>query len=209
MTNEEIQSLKLDSHEYCEYVEITESKNFDAISKRLSNPQVLTTLCKFYATLLEVGDLADTLKRAIYYSETKKTLPPLDPDIVMITEDKFPDIHERLQNEDFLRLNHAVIGMISEYAGELTSVLMSHLLAGSEIDWYNVGEEVGDGNWYGGTAANVVRKKTGITLNDILTRNIQKLAVRHGDAFSEYGANHPKTAQERLILEGKSLDDNA
>lgn len=45
---------------------------------------------------------------------------------------------------------------------------------------------------------------SGFTLSDALTRNIDKLALRYGDKYSDYNALNRDTGAERVVLEGAS-----
>ena len=74
----------------------------------------------------------------------------------------------------------------------------------ANIDWVNVGEELGDVDWYQAIILNIL-KDLNIPLdeNTIRERNILKLAKRYGEKFSDFSATHRDLESERKILEGK------
>jgi hypothetical protein len=108
--------------------------------------------------------------------------------------------HTLTTQEDILRarLFHSGVGMITE-AGEILENLPKH-----NIDWVNVGEELGDVDWYQAIILNIL-KDLNIPLDEniIRERNILKLAKRYGEKFSDFSATHRDLESERKILEGK------
>ena len=109
-----------------------------------------------------------------------------------------PELIERLQNPNTIRLLHAAMGMASE-AGEMIDMLKKHLFYGTPIDWINAKEEIGDQSWYIGLAIDVMKT----TMNEILTLNIEKLQIRYPEKFSEYCAINRNLEAERKLLEGE------
>lgn len=108
-----------------------------------------------------------------------------------------PELLERLQNPQTVRLLHAAIGLSTE-AAELLDMLKKHIFYGKPLDLVNAKEEVGDSMWYAGLAIDVLRT----TMNDILTMNIDKLRLRYPEKFSGEQAVNRDTDAERRLLEG-------
>lgn len=98
-----------------------------------------------------------------------------------------------------LRLYHAILGIITE-GGELGEALQKHLETNDTLDWVNLAEENGDIDWYQAIIYNIA-EETGINELTVRTKNINKLAKRYGEKFSDYQANHRDLESERKILE--------
>ena len=103
---------------------------------------------------------------------------------VLKTEPKELDsIRARLQSDTKIRLIHASDGMVTE-AGEFKDAIKKHIFYGKPIDIKNLQEELGDTLWYIGLACDAL----GISLDEVLTLNIEKLRKRYGDKFTEKSA---------------------
>jgi NTP pyrophosphatase (non-canonical NTP hydrolase) len=103
----------------------------------------------------------------------------------------------RFSNPTIVRLNHAAQGMCTE-AGEFLDVIKKHIYYGKPIDFVNLAEEIGDLLWYCGIACDAL----GVSLEDVMQKNIEKLAARYPDKFSEDKAINRNLSVERNILEG-------
>jgi hypothetical protein len=97
-----------------------------------------------------------------------------------------------------LRLLHGAIGMFTE-AGELLSAVCAQLETG-ELDMVNVGEELGDSDWYKA----IIHDETGTDEGDIRAKVINKLMVRYPGKFSADAAENRDLAAERVALEGEA-----
>jgi NTP pyrophosphatase (non-canonical NTP hydrolase) len=97
---------------------------------------------------------------------------------------------------------HALLGLANE-VGEATTPVKAHIFYGKKIDWINLGEEIGDMMWYIAMLSRVIQKKTGLTLEDWMLRNIDKLKARFPDKFKELAAVNRDLDVERKALEGK------
>lgn len=107
-------------------------------------------------------------------------------------------IADRFQNIGTVRLIHAMIGLATE-AGEIQDMMKKHLFYGREIDKVNLVEELGDIMWYVGLACS----ELGVTLDEVMTKNNEKLSARYGDVFTEESALNRNLQKERKILEGE------
>jgi NTP pyrophosphatase (non-canonical NTP hydrolase) len=109
-------------------------------------------------------------------------------------------IAERFQDIGTVRLVHSMIGLATE-AGEIQDMMKKHLFYGKEIDRTNLVEELGDVMWYVGLACS----ELGVTLDEVMAKNNDKLAARYGDVFTEEAALNRNLKKEREILEGESV----
>lgn len=111
----------------------------------------------------------------------------------------FNAIIKRFSDRRMIRLLHAAIGLATE-SGEFLDQLKKVLFYGRPLDAVNVVEELGDAQWY--TAIAVDELNT--TIGHIQQININKLAARYGETFSELKALSRDLDAERKILESGS-----
>jgi NTP pyrophosphatase (non-canonical NTP hydrolase) len=100
-------------------------------------------------------------------------------------------------DEPTIRLMHAFIGIATE-AGEINDAMKKHLFYGKAFDKANAVEELGDLMWYIGVACDTL----GVSLEEVMEKNIAKLRARYGEKFSEQAALNRNLDTERKILEG-------
>ena len=105
-------------------------------------------------------------------------------------------VMERLQDPGTVRLLHAMIGLCTE-AGEFQDALKKKIFYGKELDKPNLVEELGDLMWYMAIAAD----ELGVSFEEIMTKNAEKLAARYQGGFSEEKAKNRDLDKERKILE--------
>lgn len=129
------------------------------------------------------ASLMDKLKKGLYYGRDIELLPKHATWNLALHEDK----------KDIL---HAIIGIATE-AGELVDAYSEALRNRTEIDIVNLCEEVGDIFWY----AAIIAREAGVSFEDIQRNNIEKLAKRFPDKFTEFNANNRDLSAEREILE--------
>jgi hypothetical protein len=116
---------------------------------------------------------------------------------VLKTESEItPEIIARLTDPTTARLIHAAMGMATE-AAELIDMLKKHIYYGKKLDMVNAVEEVGDQMWYIGLAIDIMKT----TMNDIMTKNINKLQIRYPEKFTSYNAINRDLDAERQCLE--------
>lgn len=104
-------------------------------------------------------------------------------------------IAARLQQERNMRLLHACMGASTE-AGELVDVLKKHFFYGKEIKVSHLIEELGDLLWYIGLACDVL----GVSMDQVMTTNIEKLRARYGEKFSTDKALNRDLQKENVVL---------
>ena len=105
---------------------------------------------------------------------------------------------ERLQNVGTVRLLHAMIGLCTE-TGEFQDSLKKHIFYGKEIDKVNLKEEMGDLCWYIAIALD----ELGLSFEEIMQTNIDKLKARYGEKFTEQAALNRNLDNENKVLTGE------
>jgi len=102
----------------------------------------------------------------------------------------------RAMTEVNIRLLHASMGFATE-TGEFVDALKKHIFYGRPLDKTNLIEELGDMFWYLGVASDVL----GISFDEIMQVNHNKLFARYSKGFSSEEANNRDTDKERQIME--------
>lgn len=149
-----------------------------------------------------VSEMLDCLKKKIYYNNPKKyneQFHELAEKLHYMTTccDRHHDIIDDNELPVNPRVFHGIIGLATE-AGELVSALQS-ALNGHDLDPVNVMEEMGDQDWY----MAILHDALGLNPEETLDRNIQKLAKRYPEKYTDLHAEHRDLDAERYILEGK------
>jgi NTP pyrophosphatase (non-canonical NTP hydrolase) len=105
---------------------------------------------------------------------------------------QYEDSQELAIGEDYANLIHGVLGIVTE-AGEISELLTK----GINIDKVNLQEEIGDILWY----IALICDTYGFDLSEIKKRNIEKLAKRYPNLFTEHDAINRDLTGERKVLE--------
>lgn len=87
-------------------------------------------------------------------------------------------LNPKLSEKDILI--NGVMGLCGE-AGEAIDLVKKHLAQGHELDKEHLIDELGDIAWYLAETAQVL----GVTLEEVLERNISKLEKRYPEGFDE------------------------
>ncbi len=96
------------------------------------------------------------------------------------------------------RLIHYVLGVGTE-AGELQDAVKRLVAYNKPLDTVNVKEEIGDIFWYLGRLCDSL----GLTFEECMERNIEKLKTRYPNKFTEHSALNRDLEAERKVLEQK------
>ena len=78
---------------------------------------------------------------------------------------------------------HVIVGLADE-VGELASAIKKSEIYGQPVDMENIAEEIGDILWRTAYAAHVY----GMSLETVARKNIEKLAVRYPDGYTDFHA---------------------
>lgn len=93
-------------------------------------------------------------------------------------------------------ITHMLFGMLTEL-GELTDVFKRNLAYGKDYDIVNIKEELGDIMWYWVNLCTIL----GFDPEEVLQVNINKLATRFADKFTQAEALNRDLVRERKVLE--------
>lgn len=179
------------SFDFIEQANQTKSTSFHGAL--VSKQHFINTLVGAIAVLQEL----DAIKKALFYGkESNMTILGRN-----LSKADCNELHmQKVSNcaDDGIDILHAIIGKATE-SGESLEALFDSTVVGKPLDFVNVAEEVGDGQWYDAVLCRVL----GFTFEDIQRRNIEKLRARYPHKFTEYDATNRNLSAERLILEKK------
>ena len=105
-----------------------------------------------------------------------------------MTINEYQELAMRTVNPELSRrdmLINSVMGLCGE-SGEAIDLVKKWFAHGKELDREHFIKELGDVAWYLAEAATAV----GVTLEEVLERNIEKLKSRYPDGFSKDRANN-------------------
>jgi NTP pyrophosphatase (non-canonical NTP hydrolase) len=167
----------------------------------------LITYLKLTAKVIENLDL---LKKKIYYNKPIDTeafkenlidVAGLAADMLSVDLDDDREEKGCYIDADIL---HGSIGIATE-SGELIEAIVKVLESGEELDTVNLKEELGDVSWYYALLVNTLADsdsdKGGELWENILKTNIDKLAARYPEKFTQEKAISRDLDTERKILE--------
>ncbi len=155
----------------------------------------------FYAVLqifIASGNILDMYKKNIFYGKEidwDRVESSLDKIDYLSSVGKCEEIPQAGSLNIDPRVFHALIGTATE-ATELMEALFS-TMEGDEIDYVNVMEEFGDINWYEAIGCDA----TGVSFEDILNTNIEKLRNRFPEKFTSENAIKRDLDVERNTLQ--------
>lgn len=119
----------------------------------------------------------------------------------LVTEARdWSPVASRLGETPNIRVLHAAMGLSTE-ANEILDHMKKVVFYGKPMDRVNLLEEVGDLFWY----CAILCDELGVTFEEVMEININKLRARYGDKFSETDALERDLETERKILETKDL----
>lgn len=148
---------------------------------------------------IAVATLADIMKKNIFYGR------PIDPQKVWRTISALEQGVEHFEGHMDVpaveygidpRILHGVLGKFTE-AGEMMEAVWNSMLSGKPIDMVNLGEEMGDDQWYDA----ILFDACGFDIDKIRDTVIAKLKARYPESFTNEAANGRDLAVERGILE--------
>lgn len=91
---------------------------------------------------------------------------------------------------------HMSLGMVTE-ASEIADVMKKHIAYGREIDIVNIKEELGDLLWFIMGMCETIN----LDVEDVMQTNINKLAVRYPEKYTDELALNRDLVAERSVLE--------
>ena len=180
---------------YCSLAEVTTNVLKDKMELNPDKDLAMRQVC---LAMTGLGHPMDQFKRMIFY---KKGVDPvwINNLVVGVAVDAIANSrakgNARTITAEQYRLLHAAVGVASE-AAELMQAVIDHV-CGGPIDKANLLEEGGDLCWYIAEMLNA----TGQTFSTMLQANIEKLAARYPDGFTQWSALNRDLDVERKILE--------
>lgn len=157
-------------------------------------PIEVNLLVELFHLSASVGLLTNLLKKKMFYGtpitrdDMKRALQGVKAHVEDVENELAIDENTAEQTKVSKRVLHGIIGNITE-TGELAEAGVKALLANGISDSLrvNILEEIGDGNWYDSP----IIAELGSSLDEVYTRNINKLAVRYpNQVFSNASANN-------------------
>jgi len=94
------------------------------------------------------------------------------------------------------RIEHAVMGLVTE-AGECMDAIKKTKIYGKPFDRVNIIEEAGDTLYY----ISILLDELGTSYEEVMSKNISKLAKRYPEKFTEELALKRDVEAERKVLE--------
>ena len=182
--------------EYQKKVLRTDLEDYSGFQKRLKDNKA-TVHAALYGFMISSGAL-DLMKKKIAYDAQPDKLFRVDAEnTATLLNFQNPIFLDKIsESVELSQLLHYTIGIITE-ANELMVALTKGAITGN-LDKVNVGEEIGDIQFYGNAAA----ERLNLSMEDLLAKNIAKLEARYPEKFTEQAAVNRDLGKEREILDG-------
>lgn len=98
---------------------------------------------------------------------------------------EYQELAMRTANKECMSLSNVGLGLTGE-AGECADLIKKHLHHGHELDTEHLEKELGDVLWYVALGCTVI----GITMDEVMSKNIEKLKKRYPNGFDTYRSNN-------------------
>lgn len=182
--------------EYQKKVLRTDVEDYSGFQKRLLENKI-TVHGAIKGFMISSGTLDLMKKRLAYDAQPDKMFRADAQHSAIIQNFNNPIFLDKIaESTELSQLFHYVIGMITE-TNELMVALAKGAITGT-LDKVNVGEEIGDVQFY----ANAAVERLSLDMETILDNNVAKLEHRYPIKFSEENAINRDLEKERTILEG-------
>lgn len=145
----------------------------------------------FLETLLDFSDVAqelDDIKKSLFYGRSNLNI---------MNEEGCSHVATIVKPDAI----HGIVGIATE-GGELVESVIKSMVNNKEIDLVNLSEEIGDVLWYIALLCNTF----GLSIENIMQQNIDKLKLRFPEKFTEENANKRNLESERQLLEQTTND---
>ena len=177
--------------QYTQYALRTESVP-DTISY---NKDLIVTLLEI---IFHASEMLDAVKKSVYYKRDIDLQGIMQQHMkqiqILALQDVANDNNQTIEDDNtHIRNFHGLVGVLTE-SGELAAMFKKYL--NNEADIVNLKEELGDINWYEAILCNT----NNFTFEQVLERNIEKLALRYKDKYSDHAANNRNIDAERDVL---------
>jgi len=174
-------------------------EQYEEAGARLIHPAIAMALnVKIFNAIQSLSEL-DDLKKHIFYGRQTATTDAYFAQHKHFEGDnniqKTADAMGILNDQTNIRILHGALGIATE-GGEILEAV-SALVHNGTLDGVNIGEEIGDVNWY----EEVLGDTLGFKTDDVNVAVIKKLKARFPDKFNGQSANNRDLNTEREILE--------
>lgn len=174
-------------------------EQYEEAGARLVHPAIAVALNAVVNDAIKSLEDLDQLKKYIFYGrETELTNASYKQYEHFKGSKNLQDVADKtsvLNDQTNIRLFHGIVGIATE-SGELLEALR-HLIVAGTLDGVNIGEEIGDVNWY----EEIIGDTLGFKVDDVNEAVIKKLKARFPDKFNGASANNRDLNTEREILE--------
>ena len=161
-------------------------------------------LQQLLTALINLGSVLDQVKKNVFYGKPFKEGPE---SIAQLIHDTQVQLQEMMTSDGSPttcavnvidpRVFHGVVGIATESTELLEALSTAIFERGKNLDNVNVGEELGDVDWYKAILCDAL----GISWDNTLSTVIDKLRVRFPDKFDSDKAINRDLATERTVLE--------
>jgi NTP pyrophosphatase (non-canonical NTP hydrolase) len=187
--------VKVDVNNYIELASRTNNPDYVAVRDRMDNKILLDVLNgALPPSIIGTSVLLDEVKKHIFYG---RNLSQGNPMTTGINIKSLEGLQDSPYNIDIL---HGIFGIATE-SGELLEALVK-FANGDQLDQKNLLEEIGDVFWY----CAIILKRLGFTFEEAMEANINKLAKRFPDGFTEFHAINRDLNAESEVLTSHMKD---
>ena len=173
----------------------TDLEDYSAAAKRIEENK--KTIHEGISLFMLSSGVLDIMKKKVMYDADPMKLVKTDAEHInnrgLFLDQEYLD--KIATDEKFTKAFHYIIGIVTE-ANEMMVALAKASKTGS-LDLVNVGEELGDSEFYSARLADLVD----LDLDTLRQKNIDKLAIRYPEKFTNDLANNRDLDLERQVLE--------
>jgi hypothetical protein len=183
----------------------TNNTDTNGILARLSHKNRFLKLLSLLADYSVICEQLDVFKKGIFYGK-EQSLESVDqleiPVFVSILENHFKNALDNA-DFDFVNLLHGIVGKATEI-GELVDAFAQPLSEGKTFDLINIGEEIGDDQWYSARVLETIRK----TFDEVQMANLRKLQDKASGRYKQGSFNSDEAIIRDVKTERTNLEAN-
>jgi NTP pyrophosphatase (non-canonical NTP hydrolase) len=162
----------------------TESVNMQAIRDRLNDPNVQRLLYYLLMDHIDTMKQLDVLKKYVFYGKKGAEL--------VAAPNGLPYNQAAFDRDNVIRRLHCVLGIVTEGV-ELSEHMLNELFLGDNVSQETWLKELGDPCWYIAVAADTI----GLSFEEVLEANVQKLSARYKKADGSVGFTEDKAQKHK------------
>jgi hypothetical protein len=183
----------------------TNNTDTNGIISRLSENDRLLKLLSVLADYSILCEQLDVFKKAIFYGKAQ-ALEAVDKiETPMFTSQLEHHFKSSLETAgfDYVNLLHGILGLATE-TGELVDAFAQPLSEGRDFDFVNIGEEVGDAQWYEARILETVKK----TFEQVQMANLKKLLDKEAGRYKSGEFSSSEAIDRDVATERTNLEAN-